>query len=124
MSYKTRYLTSLKYDPVNRPKGCRGIKPKEEIWGSDELLIQADKRYAWMKHKAQANYRGEEYSLTIDEWMSLWTDEAFLQRGRDKDSLCLTQINIGEGWHLDNVEIVPRADYLKRAREYRANKRG
>lgn len=124
MSYTPRYLATLKYDPANRPKGLRGTKPTVEIWGNDDSMLQADKRYAWMKHKAQAKYRGEEHSLTLDEWLTLWTDERFLQRGKHKDALCLSKKQIADGWHLNNVEIVPRSEHLKRAKEYRAHKNG
>ena len=122
MKYKTRYALAPKWDIGKRPKGARGTKPVEEYWCTEEATIKHDKYYAWMKHRAQAKFRKEEHTITLDEWMDLWTDEAFLQRGRSKDSLCLQQKDVGKGWHLNNVEIVSRLTHLKRAKEYRDNK--
>jgi len=124
MTYKVRYASVPKWSIDNRPEGARGIKPLAEHWGTEEAKIQLDKRYAWMKHKSQAKYRSEEHTLTLDEWMSLWSDEDFLARGRGRNDLCLAQQSIGDGWHINNVEIVPRIEYLLRAKEYRANKNG
>lgn len=121
MSYKVRYASEPKYPVDKRPKGVRGIKPNPEFWDTDEARILFDMRYAWMKHKAQASYRGEEHSLTLDEWMDIWTPETFVQRGRTVDSYCLYMDDFTLGWHKDNVIVGLRSEYLVRAKEYRAN---
>ena len=107
MTYKLRYAPESTGGP-----GKRGRNPDPEAWQSGPCPIQHDKHYGYLKHKAQANYRGEAYSLSQEEWFELWTNELWLQRGRSADSLCLQQQNPKLGWHLNNVEIVPRRKHF------------
>jgi hypothetical protein len=115
----------VKYAKVPKPRlpGMRGLKPKPEHWETDEARIKFDMKYAWMKHKAQAKYRKEEYTLTLEDWFELWTIETFLKRGRTADSYCLYMDDFTLGWHRDNVIVGERSDYLKKAKEYREYKR-
>jgi hypothetical protein len=85
---------------------------------------QRDQYYGLLKHRAQAKFRGEEHSLTEQEWFDFWKDGAWAQRGRQRYCLCLVQIDPSLGWHKDNCEVVERYEYLKRSAEYRALKNG
>lgn len=117
MTYKVKYVKEAVYK--NRPKSMNGLKPKEENWCSEERIIERDIYYGWLKHKAQAKYRSEDYSLTYEEWAELWTHDKWLCRGRGREDLCLMQLAPGLGWHKGNVEVVTRQCYLDRASEYR-----
>jgi len=116
MNYKLRYAPESTGGP-----GKRGRNPNPESWASGPCPLAHDKHYGYLKHKAQARYRGEDYSLTLEDWMTMWTDELWLQRGRTSDSYCLQQIDAEQGWSVDNVEIVPRrkhfSDIKKRNRD-------
>ena len=104
--YKTKYLINLKHPLNNRPKSLAGRKPNPELW-DDDTLVQRDIYYAWKKHQAQAHYRGDAHNLTLDEWRSLWTVELWAQRGRSPGCLMLVRKDKQQGWHIDNVLIVP-----------------
>lgn len=112
MTYKPRYMPQAVYK--NRPKGMHGRKPCEENWSSDERIIERDIYYGFLKHRAQAKFRKEEHTLTIEQWRELWTHDKWLKRGQKKDCLCLIQITHGLGWHVDNVDIVERNKNISR----------
>lgn len=93
----------------------RYVDPSRWVTGPDPL--RHEKYYAWLKHRSQANYRKEEYSLTWEQWEELWSDERWFSRGRTIESLCLQQIEPGEGWHISNVEVVTRRKHFADKKE-------
>ena len=107
MEYKFRYAPESTGGP-----GKRGRNPNPDNWQSGPDPIAHDKHYGYLKHKAQAKYRGEDYSLTWAEWLDMWTDELWVQRGRTADSYCLQKIDVKKGWAVDNVEIVTRLKHF------------
>jgi len=76
----------------------------------------------WIQHRNQANFRGEEYTLTFEDYQHLWR-EHWDVKGRTSGSYCLNRPDPDLGWHLDNVECVPREEHLKRQRLYKARKK-
>lgn len=119
MSYKRKYnLHNLKWPLHDRPKGVSGIKPNPDNW-TEEALIKKDIHHAYLKHRAQAKFRKEDYSLTREQWEQLWTVDCWLLRGRGRNDLCLAMLDPSEGWHINNVEVMERMDYLLRNKEYR-----
>ena len=122
-NYKPKYAPQS-----NRIKGqCKGggnaVNPERWLHGSD--LLTHDKYYAFLKHKAQARYRGEDYRLTFDDWKDLWPDNLWLQRGTRVDDLCLSRHDFEDGWYINNVDIMTRREHLskKRGMEYKKNGR-
>jgi hypothetical protein len=93
--------------------------PNTYIAGADP--VRRSKYYAWLKHRAQANYRGESYSLTFEQWEDLWEDELWTHRGKSSESLCLAQIDCSRGWHVDNLTIMPRGEQVRLSHERRKN---
>jgi hypothetical protein len=90
-------------DGVKRIKG-------DEIY-MDPVLH--DQHWAWLRKKAQAVFRGESWSLTIEEWFDLWAASGLWDnRGRHKDSSAMFMIDPQKGWHVYNVEIVNRSKRL------------
>jgi hypothetical protein len=72
-----------------------------------------DQYTAWLKHRSQAWYRGEEHSLTFEEWEQFWnTDWAWENRGRGVDCVNLTRIDPEKGWSKDNCYICSRHEHL------------
>jgi hypothetical protein len=110
------------YTPKKRaPKGKgRRVDPNTWITGPDPY--RRNKYYAYLKHRSQARYRGESYSLTWPEWETLWRDDLWDQRGKGSESLCLAQCDVTKGWHVNNVEIIPRREQVSRTHYGRKNK--
>ena len=65
----------------------------------------------WMRHRAQANFRGEEHDLSFDEFFELW-DGQWEYRGRHADGLCMTRIDPELAWSKDNCELRIRKEHL------------
>ena len=73
---------------------------------------------AWMRAKAQANFRGEVWLLSFDEFQRLWM--AFWPyRGRGRDDYVMSRDDPDGAWAIGNVACIRRYDYLKRQSEYR-----
>tara|TARA_R110000803_G_scaffold38347_4_gene82819 strand:- start:1636 stop:2085 length:450 start_codon:yes stop_codon:yes gene_type:complete len=107
LEYKFRYAPETRGGP-----GIRGRNPNPDAWQTGPCRIAHDKHYGFLKHKAQANYRNEEYTLTLEQWETMWNDEDWIARGRKSDNMCMQQITPGKGWHLSNVEVVPRRKHF------------
>lgn len=115
MKYKYLY----KADKLGPTPGRAGryVDPSKRMFGDD--MMRREKYYAWLKHRAQRNFRKEEYNLTWEDWETLWPDDLFLKRGRGRDDLCLYKLDLQGSWELGNVEVGTRMEYLVRAREYK-----
>lgn len=72
-----------------------------------------DQHIAWMRMKAQANFRGEEFDLTFEDFQLLW-DEHWEERGRKSYEYCLTRADSTEPWNATNTICVQRLEYLTR----------
>lgn len=123
MEYKFKYAAQS-----DRIKGqCKGagnaINPLNWMHGPNPIIH--DQYYAWLRHRAQAKFRGETHDLTFEQWLDLWPEELWLQRGRDADSLCLSRVDFWGDWEISNVEVMSRREHLrkKRKREYKLNGR-
>lgn len=100
---------------VKKPgDGKRGPKINPNRWVSGPNPITRDKYYAWLKHRAQAKFRKEDYSLNWEDWDSLWSNDDFLMRGRSRESLCISRKDNTLPWALGNVEIIPRIQHLRK----------
>jgi hypothetical protein len=73
---------------------------------------------AWVKSRAQANYRKEIWLLSFEEYQRLWAPY-WEFRGRGTDDYVMTRDDHLGAWALGNVMVTRRYDYLKRQREYR-----
>ena len=72
------------------------------------------KYYAWLKHKAQARYRGEEYCLEWRDWQKIWQGDLWHSRGRGNHDLCLTRIDFELPWSKKNCELITRLEQYRR----------
>jgi hypothetical protein len=66
--------------------------------------------------KAQANYRGEVWDITWEEYQNLWEGRWHL-RGAHKGSLGMSRRDWLGPWTLANVEICPREQHWHRQRQ-------
>ena len=115
--------THMKYYKTPKRKTAKstnkGRKARPEEWLTGPCPETHDKYYAWLKHRAQAKYRQEDYYLTWEDWCELWTPELWPLRGKQADSVCLQRKDIWGAWTLENCEIVSRLEQLRRQREYK-----
>ena len=122
-NYKPKYAYQS-----NRIKGqCKGggNATNPERWITGNNIITHDKYYAWLRHRAQAKFRKEDYDLTFEDWMKLWPNDLWECRGKGADNLCLSRHDFEDGWNLTNVEVMSRREHLskKRGMEYKKNGR-
>ena len=73
--------------------------------------------YAFIKHRSQANYRKEAYELDFETWLAIWEGRQD-QRGKQKDCLLMTRIDMTEGWTKRNTIIQVRSEHFKRKAEF------
>jgi len=120
-------LDAFRYAPKKEAINAYG-KPRKIFpsnWRSGPDYLQHEMYYAWSKHRSQALYRGEEYTLTWLDWQVIWTDtNDFLRRGRRPDDLTLTRIDDDGAWEIDNVQVITRLEQLRKARNRTLKLRG
>jgi hypothetical protein len=110
MTYRTKYLSQLKNPNLERGRRDRGQRPDPALWADDDVVMQRDIYYAWLKHRSQARYRGEEYELTAEQWTALWPKDVWLNRGRAPECDMLVRLDPSAAWTLNNVKIVKVKD--------------
>jgi len=76
---------------------------------------------AWLKMKAQAQFRGEPFMLTLEEYQLLWMG-MWHRKGRGSDDYCLTREDPEGAWVVGNVYCIPRVEHLRRQRLYKKMK--
>jgi hypothetical protein len=104
------YTQTVKPEKPGRKTG----RTYPNMWktGPDPWLH--DQYYAWLKHKSQAAYRGEEYNFTWEDWQYFWfTNERWRQRGRAADCLVLTRLDPEKEWSRSNCHMMIRQDHLR-----------
>ena len=79
--------------------------------------------YAYLKHRSQAQYRNEDYTLTWESWENLWQGTWHL-RGKTSRDLVLGRVDWDQGWHDHNVEIMTRREHFDIRKAYNAKRRG
>jgi len=84
-----------------RPKGFR-LKPEFDV----------KRKQVWARARAQADFRGEVWDISFEEFCGLFDEETFSRRGRDVDSLCLCQYDPEKGWRKGNVALLTRGMML------------
>jgi len=119
------YMRSQGMQPLHARTGVPGpllgrsmpprgpMPPRPHIWkvGPDEFRHL--KFIAWGKHKSQAQFRGELYEMSFEDFETAWSDWFHL-RGRSSDSLVMVRIDEEKAWHINNVELIDRITLLKR----------
>ena len=65
-------------------------------------------KWAYADHKSRAKKRGLPFTLTFEQWLSIWTDSGKLHlRGRGADKYCMSRVGDKGGYELGNVFIQP-----------------
>ena len=89
-----------------------GIYP--QIWLSGPDPIDHKLYNDCQRARAQAWYRGEDWTITEAEYIQLWRqNDNYKHKGRAREDLCLVRRDYDLGWHLDNVEIRTRLEHYQ-----------
>jgi hypothetical protein len=111
-------MSRLRYTPEVKklgPSNKQGRYQNPELWITGPCPIRRDKYYGWLKHRAQAKYRGEYYNLSWEAFEQLWfDDDMWFQRGRKVTDLCMSLIDFEQGWTDGNVEVITRLEQLRK----------
>ena len=95
-------------------------RPHRWVSGTDEELHLM--YMPFLKSKAQANFRGEPWTLDFNSFANLWRGK-WDQRGRKGHNLCMTRISESKPWANDNIELVTRREHMVRQGLIRVAKR-
>ena len=96
-------------------------KERPQVWliGEDAGSYKHSMYHPWQKARAQANFRGEEWTLEFEDFYQLWKDE-WNNRGRDGTSMCMTREDYDGVWSKENTCLMVRAELIKRQNKYRS----
>lgn len=91
-----------------RPRGpyIKGRKFKDEV--------EHAKHWAYLRQKAQANFRQEGWEMTMEEFFEIWRDDLWTNRGRGVDQYCMVRVDVEKPWSMDNCIIITRYQQLVR----------
>ena len=84
--------------------------PRPRVWKSGPDPIRHDQYIAWARARSQAAYRKEQWLLTFEQWAEFWRD-CWHQRGRTKNTVCLSRRDYDEAWCVENCEIITRREH-------------
>lgn len=93
-----------------------GLRPHTWLIGTDPIdhRLYTDCQRA----RAQAHFRGEEWTITEQEYIAIWRkDDAYLKKGRTTMSICMTMSDPDLGWHTDNVELITRQEHFRQCNQ-------
>lgn len=109
----------MTYNPRAPRPQARG--PRPQVWVSGPDPEEHIKYRAWIQQRNQAQWRGEIWRLTFDQWKQLWGEQWPL-RGRTQGTYCLTRRDYSLPWDTDNAQIVSRREHNQR-QQGQANRR-
>lgn len=98
-----------------RPHTC-GPRPYAWKTGPDPELHR--KYRAFIQQKNQAQFRGETWSLTFEQWCQAWGTE-YHRRGRGSQDLCLTRWDLDGDWTVENTILLERGLHMRRCGQKR-----
>ena len=88
-------------------KQTKSIRPYMWKSGPDPELHLRYKQ--WLQQKNQAQYRGEDWQLSFQDWLTVWGTD-IKNRGRHKGQLSMIRRNYLLPWTKDNAIIVTREE--------------
>lgn len=87
-----------------------GTRP--HVW-KVQGLVPHQQYIAWQRAKAQAAFRDEAWTLTFEQFQTVWCGQ-WERRGRLRDDYCMTREDSQGAWSIDNVKCIPRLEYLRK----------
>lgn len=101
-----------------KQKGRKGPRPHTwKIQGE----IPHQQWVAYVKMRAQANFRGEPFLISFEDFQELWQGY-WEQRGRAREDYCLAREDHEGAWEKTNIACVQRVEYLRRQVEFKKEK--
>jgi hypothetical protein len=97
--------------PKKKAKYVKGVA-RDFMWHYTDPK-EHEMHIPFLRSRAQANFRGEPWTLTIQQFFDLWRDHWHL-RGRKPDDVCMTRRDYNGIWDEENSIIVTRREQLKR----------
>lgn len=85
--------------------------PRPHVWLIKDELLRSQ-HLAWLRMKAQAVYRKEDFELTFEDFLNLWTN-MWEHRGRHPENYCLTRDDPDGAWDTKNTILVNRREHLQ-----------
>lgn len=92
--------------------------PRPHCWKVQGELNH-EQYIAWLRMKAQAQFRKEPWALSFEEFQGIWHSHWDL-RGRGSKDYCLTRVDPEGSWSKDNTACMMRCEHLRRQRLYRS----
>lgn len=86
--------------------------PRPHVWVTGPDPVRHKRYIAFLRQKAQANFRGEGWQFTFEEWLAVWGDQIEL-RGRERGSMTMVRIDYEYPWSKDNARIVDRMEHAR-----------
>lgn len=72
-------------------------------------------RLAFVRAREQAKWRGDEWCIDVDYWLTQWLEnDRYLRKGRYNDNLMFCRIDFNKPWTPANTEICDRQTFLRR----------
>jgi hypothetical protein len=84
-----------------------GPRPHTWITGVDPL--RHDQYSAFLKARAQANFRQEQWQLTFEDYEAMWSGQWHL-RSRDSLGLSMSRLDPAQPWRVGNCFIATRTE--------------
>ena len=98
----------------NNIVSIKGGSKSQKMYADD---FTNERRKAWVRSRAQAWFRKEEWTLTFSEFCVFWnTPELWAKRGRSSDSWVLTRRDPLAAWSRTNCCLLNRRVHLQSQR--------
>jgi hypothetical protein len=98
----------------------RSLAPRPQQWASGPDPEMRPVFRAFVQCRNQAQWRGETWQLTWEQWREIWKGRWHL-RGRSADSLCITRRDCALAWSDHNVIVITRTSHGARKRGIRTS---
>lgn len=82
-------------------------------WRSGPDPVRRQKYLQWLQQRNQAQWRGELWELSFDDWLTVWGDQ-YEQRGRGAEDFCMTREDPDLAWDKTNAIILTRREHYQR----------
>ena len=86
--------------------------PRPHVWVSGPDPFRHKQHIAFLRQKAQANFRDEGWQFTFEQWLAVWGD-LIEYRGRQKGSMTMVRIDYEKPWSPENARIVDRKEHSR-----------
>jgi hypothetical protein len=96
--------------------------PRPHLW-KVQGEVPHQQYIAFLRMRAQANFRRETFELTFEQFQDLWRG-LWDRRGRGSDDFCLTREDQTQKWCSNNTVCIRRTDHLRKQRQLQVKQNG